>query len=350
MHVDQLIQGFSNEYEIYCAAPVEEPYGVKWLNELGREKYLVLPYRSFSTRYWIRLIFFIKKNKIDIIHAHGKGAGIYARLAKLFTPRVCLIYTFHGLHISHYSKVAKYLYILLERILGKFTNQFINVSNGEKQVCLENKLFSESKSTVIYNAIEKNTEIKLTKEELRRKLNLPENKFIVISVVRFNLQKNIEGILEIAKIIASNQNILFFITGDGEEKDMIEKRIKEENINNIRLPGYKKNIDEYLHSSDIYLSTSLWEGLPYSLIEAVKAGLPIVASNVTGNNEVVTNNFNGYLFDLNNSNKAAELILELYESHEKRELFGSNSKKVFNEKFQLDSMLSETKKVYSKCC
>jgi len=350
MHVDQLIRSFSNDYDIYCAAPVEEPYGVKLLDELGREKYFVLPYRSFSIRYWIRLIFFIKRNKIDILHAHGKGAGIYARLAKLFTPKVCLIYTFHGLHISHYSKLMKRFYILLERILGKFTNQFINVSDGEKQDCLENKLFKESKSTVIHNAVERNTELKLTREELRHKLDLPANKFIVISVVRFNLQKNVWEILEIAKKFTSNQNILFLIIGDGEEKELIEKKINEDEIKNIRLTGYKKNVYEYLHSSDIFLSTSLWEGLPYSLIEAVQAGLPVVASNVTGNNEVVTNNFNGYLFDLNDRKKAIESILELFSSPVKRELFGRNSKKVFDGKFQLESMLSKTKKVYSRCC
>ena len=127
MHIDQLVQSFNNNYEIYFAAPVEKPYGVKWLEKFGNEKLLELPHRSFSIKHFIRLIFFIKRNKIDIIHAHGKGAGIYARLAKIFTLRTYLVYTLHGLHIANYTKSMKYIYIHLERVLGKLTNLFINV-------------------------------------------------------------------------------------------------------------------------------------------------------------------------------------------------------------------------------
>ena len=347
MHIDQLVQSFNDNYDIYCATPFEEPYGVKWLEKLGDEKLLELPHRSFSVKHLIRLIFFIKRNKIDIIHAHGKGAGIYARLAKIFIPKTYLIYTFHGLHIANYTKSMKHFYIFLERVLGTLTNLFINVSNGEKQVCLDNKLFNASKSIVIYNAIENDENNYPAKDELRRKLNLPIDKFLILSVIRFNPQKNITAMLEIAQKVSDDKSFIFIIIGDGEEKSTIEKNIIENIIDNVKLLGYQKNVNEYLHASDLFLSTSLWEGLPYSLIEATRAGIPIVASDVTGNNEVVFDKHNGYLYQADDIDSAAHLLKELRDSNITLETFGQNSKKVFKEYFMLQGMINKLKEVYS---
>ncbi len=347
MHINHLVQSFNKNYEIYCAAPVEKPYGAQWLEKLGNEKLLELPHRSFSVKHLIRLIFFIKRNKIDIIHAHGKGAGIYARLAKVFTPKTYLVYTLHGLHIANYTKSMKNIYIFLERVLGKLTNIFINVSNGEKQVCLDNKLFNVSKSIVIYNAIENDEKNYPAKDELRRKLNLPIDRFLILSVIRFNPQKNITAMLEIAQKLSNDKNYMFILIGDGEEKSSIENKISENKIDNVKLLGYQKNVNEYLHASDLFLSTSLWEGLPYSLIEATRAGIPIVASDVIGNNEVVFDKHNGYLFQVDDIDSAAHLLKELRDSNKTLETFGKNSKRVFEEYFVLKRMINKLKEVYS---
>ena len=121
MHIDQLVQNFNNNYEIYCAAPIEEPYGVEWFEKLGNKKYLKLPYRSFSLKYLFRLISFIKKNKIDIIHAHGKGAGIYARLAKVFTPNTFLVLVIWNSHYKH-SHMCNgcFMLVSLSKIEGNY--------------------------------------------------------------------------------------------------------------------------------------------------------------------------------------------------------------------------------------
>jgi glycosyltransferase involved in cell wall biosynthesis len=347
MQINQLVQSFSEKYEIYCAAPIEKPYGVKWIDDLGKKNFLELPFRSFSVIYLIRLISFIKKNKIDIIHAHGKGAGIYARLAKIFTLKTYLIFTLHGLHIADYSKLMKHVYIFLERVLSRLTNMFINVSNGEKKVCLGNNLFDDSKSVVIYNAIENDENEYPSKEELRKKLNLPIDKFLIISILRFDRAKNIPAMLQIAQKLIDDNIIKFILIGDGEEKFATENQIIERKIHNIKILGFQNNVDEYLHASDLFLSTSLWEGLPYSLIEATRAGLPIVASDVTGNNEVVFDKQNGYLYEIGDMDSAVKLIMELKNSRETLDTFGQNSKRVFIEHFMFQRMINKLEEVYS---
>jgi glycosyltransferase involved in cell wall biosynthesis len=347
MHIDQLVQNLDKDYEIYCAAPFEKPYGIKWQAKLGEKKFLELPFRSFSLKYFIRLIIFIKRSKIDIIHAHGKGAGIYARLAKIFTPKSYLIFTFHGLHIENYTKLMKRFYIVLERMLGKLTNKFISVSKGEKQRCVDNNLFKASESVVIYNALENDENIYPAKDELRKKLSLPIDKFIILSVLRFDKAKNIPAMLDVAKKLSYDRSFILILIGDGEEKLSTEKKISTDNIENVKLLGYQKNVNEYLHAADLFISTSLWEGLPYSLIEAARAGLPIMASDVTGNNEVVFDKQNGYLFQLDDIDSAIRLLIELKDSSKTLGTLRQNSKSIFEEYFRLQVMINKLKQVYS---
>jgi glycosyltransferase involved in cell wall biosynthesis len=240
----------------------------------------------------------------------------------------------------------KHFYIFLERVLGKLTNLFINVSNGEKQVCLDNKLFNASKSIMVYNAIENDENHYPAKDELRNKLKLPIERFLIISVIRFDPAKNIMALLDIAQKFSDDKNFIFIIIGDGEEKSTVERKISEDKIDNVKLLGYQKNVNEYLLASDLFLSTSLGEGLPYTLIEATRAGIPIVASDVTGNNEVVFDKHNGYLFRVDDIDSAAHMLRGLRDSNKTIETFGQNSKKVFKEYFVLNRMINKLKEVY----
>ncbi len=345
-HIDLLINNLSQAFDIYAAAPLNKPYGLKWQESLGDNKFFELPFRSFKLMSFLKLIQFIKKNRIEILHTHGKGAGIYGRLIKIFLPKLFVIYTFHGFHILNYNLLARKFYILVERFLSQFTDLFINVSQGEKEICLQHRIFKNSKSLVVYNAIKNAERSGWDKNQLRNKLNLPIEAFLIISVVRFNQQKNIKATVTIAEKLFGNPDILFLIIGDGEEKPEIERLVTKNNLKNILLLGYKSNIDEYLSASDIYLSTSLWEGMPYSLIEASANGIPTVASNVTGNNEVVTNGKNGYLFSVNNPDDAVDKILRIKNSISEQKLLSDNSLKIFNEKFQLDTMINKMKEIY----
>ena len=246
-----------------------------------------------------------------------------------------------------YNFLIRNIYILLERFLNISTDQFINVSFGEQEICLQNRLLKKNKSRVIYNSINFNELNFDSQTELRNSLALPLDKFIIISVLRLNFQKNLPLLINIAEKFKQNTDLLFLIIGDGELRDEIETNIREKKLDNINLLGYKVNVKEYLLASNIYLSTSLWEGLPYSLIEAAFSGLPIVASNVTGNNEIVNDSENGFLFPLDNPDIAVNKILELKKSPELLKNMGRNSKKLAEKKFQINSMIDQIKNIYS---
>lgn len=347
-HIDILLENLKGNFDFYIAAPLNKPYGSKWKQLLGGKKFFELPFRSFNLVKFIKLIFFIKRNSICLVHSHGKGAGIYSRLLKIFIPGIKVIHTFHGLHVQQYNLVQKNIYILIERFLNVLTDQIINVSSGEQNICLKYKLFNKNKSKVIYNSINPVEHPTKSKTEIRDILSLPLDKFIIISVLRFNYQKNLPLMLQIAELLSHNTNILILLIGDGEQKEETEKLISKKNLRNVRLPGFKTNINEYLFASDIYLSTSFWEGMPYSLIEAASSGLPIVATDVIGNNEVVKDNQNGYLFPLNKPELAVDKILMLEKSSELLNKIGKNALKIVANDFHINIMNEKIKDVYTK--
>lgn len=346
-HIDILYKNIGPDFLIYFAAPIGEPFGVSWYKSVGKERFFELEHRKFSISKLLELKSFIKNNKIKIIHAHGKGAGLYGRLLKIIlSERIKVIFTFHGLHIDQYSTFKKDIYLLYERLFSRYTDLFINVSNGEQKKCVDNKIFTLQKSKVVYNAV---TEVinQNPKPSLRAELKLPVDKYIVLSIVRFSFAKNIEETIAIAELLKLDDRFLFVLVGDGETRIEIENLVRTKALNNILFTGFKDNPLDYIAASDVYLSTSRWEGLPYSLIEASMMGLPSIATDVVGNNEVVKSDFNGKLFNPGDLRTAVNHIIEICIDNSLLDNYSKNAKIFYNDNFSVDKMITEMQNIYS---
>jgi len=337
-HVDLLINNISSNFDLFVACPNDKPYYDKWQRNKKVLGIFELPHRKFKIKKLIGLNQFIKDNQITLIHSHGKGAGIYSRLLKILNPKLKIIHTLHGFHIQEYGVIKKNIYIYVEKLFALFTNKFINVSKGEKDICLDFNVFKSEQSEVIYNGIKP---IELL-ENAKQKLGL-EDKIVITTITRFDYQKNMFLGYEIAKRFKDNKNILFLWIGDGNDKEIFEKKAKEEGVN-IFFTGFTEEIPLYLSATDIYLSTSRWEGLPYALIESQSLGLPIVATNVIGNNEIVADNQNGFLFET--ADEAFLLLNNLIENNSLYKDFSNNAKKNFREKFDIRTMVGKMESVY----
>ena len=290
-HVDLLINNLSSDIEIFLACPKDKPYYDLWSESKKIKDIFALPHRKFSVKKLLGLNKFIKDNDIKIIHSHGKGAGIYSRILKILYPGLKIVHTLHGVHIGEYGFLKKSAYIFLERFLTLFADKFINVSNSENNVCLELGLFKKSKSEVVYNGIK----ALLKDDNAKIKFDLSAKK-VVTTISRFDYAKNMSLAYEIAKNFKDNSSIVFLWLGDGDDRIKFESMAQKDGAN-IIFTGFADEVPAYLSATDIYLSTSRWEGLPYALIEAQSLGIPIVATNVVGNNEVVENGKNGFLFE-----------------------------------------------------
>lgn len=346
-HINQLFENFLVDFDIFCAAPLEPPFGHKWKSELKENHFFELGHRSFSFVTWVRLASFIKSNNIRLVHSHGKGAGIYSRLLKLLNPKIKVIHTFHGFH-PYNKKLSEKIYILFERIFGHLTDHFINVSNGERDLCLKYNILNDKNSSVIYNGIKDSNFNVVDKITLRKKLGLAIDKFIVVSVNRLDQHKNVGQILKIAGKLKDQQVLQFIIVGDGEERVSLEAEARNSKLTNVVFVGFKENAQEFISVSDVYISTSKGEALGYSLIEAQMLGVPVFASNVMGHNEIITNNLNGFLFEPDDINNVTELLLNCLDNKFDLNKIIQNGRSNFIQRFTIDKMLNNLKQLYRK--
>ena len=339
-HIDLLINNLSSEMEIFIACPQDKPYYDLWSKSEKVKDIFILPYRKFSVKKLLGLNKFIKDNDIKIIHSHGKGAGIYSRMLKILNPRLKIVHTLHGVHIGEYGLLKKSAYIFLERFLTLFTDKFINVSNSENSVCLKLKLFKKSKSEVVYNGIK----ALLKDDNAKIKFDLSGKK-VVTTISRFDYAKNMSLAYEIAKNFKDNSSIVFLWLGDGDDRAKFESMAQKDGAN-IIFTGFTDEIPAYLSATDIYLSTSRWEGLPYALIEAQSLGIPIVATNVVGNNEVVENGKSGFLFeDAQQACQDIEILLndeKIYGKMQAEALLN------FKDKFDIGVTIRKMEKIYEQ--
>ena len=193
--------------------------------------------------------------------------------------------------------------MFLEWLFSHFIDKYISVSQQGYLDIKKYEKILDSKLIVIENGIKCvniNTDLKFLKENL----NLPLNVQTVIGVIaRLEKVKGVEYLLHaFKKIIENYDNILLLIVGDGSERLNLEVLSEELNISrNVMFLGYRNDIDELLQLVDIYVLSSLSEGLPLGLLEAMAAGCAVVASNVGGVPSVIRNNKNGILVAPKNS-------------------------------------------------
>jgi len=340
-HMLRLMSSFSKEVQIFVACPDDYPYKNKFENIIGAPRIIIIPHRKFSLKSLLKLKSFVKKNKIDIIHSHGKGAGIYSRLLFPLTA-VPVIHTFHGIHIDNYGKVLKAFYILLERFLNFFTKYFIAVSASEKQKTIELNFTGENKIAVISNGVVPQTYIRS---------GFPSSdKFTILTVTRYDFAKNTGLIISVINKLNKLNTLSKFrfnIIGEGEEKKNIEDYIYKNGLSEaVTFTGFTDNLSKFYKESFCYLSTSRWEGLPLSVLEAMSFGLPVIATNVNGNKDLIKNNFNGYLYEINYPEDAAVNILKLAGDEKLWKTLSQNAKSYVENNYSVIKMAAETEKLY----
>ena len=339
-HVFLLKELLKNEYDFYFAMPSNNSVTSK----INKKKYLEISERKISLLDIKRLIIFSRKNGIDIIHTHGKGAGLIGRIIKIFLQKP-LIYTFHGIHTICLTRLKRLLYIYYENMTGWLDDEKVFVSSSEKLQAINLNIFIGKSFFIINNATKKRNILNVNAEKNNSKIGIKNSKKNIISVCRLVDQKNIFEIF----LIAQNLQIYnFIVLGDGYLFDKAKFYLKTNNIKNVYLLGNKSNVFKYLYESDLFLSTSLYEGHPISILEAMSIGLPIVASKVIGNIDTVKHNYSGLFYKLGDINEATNCIEKIMTNSSLKLKTSTNSFSAHREFFNINKMKNSYISLYNK--
>ena len=290
---------------------------------------------------------YIEDIQPDVVHCHSSKAGIVGRLAAKKCKVPIIIYTPHAYAFQslEVSCLKRLLYIHAERYLSKRAcTMTINVSKGEMKEALRNKIDIPEKFTLIYNGI---SDLKIPdKKMLREKLGFKEEIRYVGFTGRCAKQKNPMTFLHIAKnVIEKCRDIEFVYIGDGVMEKQMQEWIEENDlVNKIHMLGFRNDSAEVVGAFDVYLSTALYEGLPYSMIEAMRAGVPIIATNCVGNDELVVEGRNGFMFDIGDVEKGTKLVIKQLTCGT---IDSNDVKETFVENFSLNLAMKRLMSIYS---
>lgn len=323
---------------------------LKKIKEISQIKVILLPSlkRKISPFSDIETIFklrnLIKNEKPDILHLHSSKAGTLGRLATIgLRKKTKVIFTVHGWAFTDGvpSKSKRYIYRLVEKFVSPFTSCFICVSDYDKQIGIRDKVLTNNSNAIVIH----NGSPKPEKMNVNFSVHKPVR---LVMVARFSSQKNQKMLINAMSKLDKKLWYLTFV-GDGSTLDECKTLVKNLNLaSNIKFVGFKDDVSQYLIENDVYILTSFYEGLPISIIEAMSYGLPIVASDVGGNSELVKNGINGYL--INSQSNLEKSILKLVISPKKIRKMGRKSFEMFENSFTLDGNLKLINAVYEKLC
>jgi glycosyltransferase involved in cell wall biosynthesis len=294
----------------------------------------------------------LNENHFDILHTHGGVAGLFGRWAARKCRIPVVVHTLHGIHYLHYrNPLLSSAFIWLERYLSRETDAVIFVSRADRQKGMEKRLAPKEKMWLIENGIDFSTySSKREKSSINRELGIYPARPLVGTVARLHRQKGLSYLIRAAKMISRRcPEVRVVIVGEGPERKKLERLIKKSELSeSVLLLGERNDAAVILSAFDIFVLPSLWEGLPYALIEAGAYGKAVVASDVEGIREIVEDGETGVLVEPKNSHALAEAILRVQLDDGFRSEIGENLRKAVLPRYTLSRMVQQTQDLYLK--
>lgn len=305
--------------------------------------------RIFNIKLFKYLTNEIKKEKPDVIQVPGlQLQGFHTMIAAFFCRVPCRIVAIHGssLESTSFSKIKKCIMRILEDITLFLSTDFFGVSDyvsSWKRL----KKFKKKSIGTIYNLPPKINELKNQNGKIRKELNISDEKIVITTTSRITKEKGFDTLKDVIKGI-KNKNVCFLIVGDGDFLSALKNELNEEIIRKkVYFLGYRSDIMDILNDSDIFILLSHHETLSISLLEAAQMKLPLIATNVGGIPEIITNGVNGYLVENYNVKDTITKINALTENNDEYILMKTNSEKIFLKKFNRLRILKQLRKLYN---
>lgn len=345
-HIPYLQYFKENGYEVHVASNGEQ--NIEYCDKHFNLNFARFPFKLQNIKVYKELKKIINENKYDIIHCHTPVAGVLTRLAarksrKKNNTRV--IYTAHGFHFYNGAPKLNWLiYYPIEKIMSRYTDCLITLNEEDYKLAQKRFKIKEIKKVHGVGCRTDRLDVNLSieeKEQFKEELQIRKDSIILSYIAELNSNKNQILLIDtVEKLVKNNINVQLLLIGDGPLKEFYLEEIKQRNLqDNIKLLGKRKDIGKLLDITDIYVASSIREGLPVNIMEAMYKGLPIVATNNRGHRELVKNNENGYIVDTNDKESFYNKIHYLINEKEIRKNFG-----IISNTLSYDYLLDNVKK------
>ena len=294
----------------------------------------------------------LKTEKPDIVHTQTSIGGFSGRIAARLSRVPIIIFGIQGYGSHDYQHFfKKYSFLLIEKVVDKITYHNITVSKALKNTGIKRGIFIPKKVSVIYNGIDLDKfNKKLNVQEKKQQFNL-ELKFPIVGFIgRLEPQKGIEYFIGAASLInKSLPTVKFLIAGDGPLRKKMEKLVLRLGISsNTIFAGWRTDIPEILGIMDVFCLTSLWEGCPFVLLEAMAMRKPVVVTDIDVVSEIIKNEETGLVVPVREPEQIAHSCLRFLRNKNWALKIGEAARKTIEQRFTVDKMVEEHEKLYTK--
>ena len=337
--------GPEGEIESYARA-----MGVKLLiiPELVREPNLFKDIVSTAKLYNL-----IVRHKFDIVHTHTSKAGIVGRLAAKLASAPIIVHTPHG-HIFHsyFGFIKSKFYHAMEMFFSHFCDKIVTLTDKCRDEHVKYKIAPASKFVTIHSGVrlERFIDRPFNNEEVKNEFNIPTHKRVAGTVARLEPIKGVNYFVDSMKDVLENiPDVHFLVVGDGSQRPHLEKRTQELGIEqNVTFTGVREDVPRLISAMDLFVLSSLNEGMGRVLVEAGAMAKPAVATKVSGIPELVKHGKTGILVNSKDSKDLAQGIVELLSSPEKLAVMGQNAKLMMMSRFSAERMVDNIDNLYKE--
>lgn len=327
---------------------IEEASSIPAL-ELIKSRYLERPLNPLKDFLALLEIYsFIRKNNIDLVHTHSSKAGILGRFAAKLAKAKFIVHTVHGWSFNDYQPFfARSLAVLLERLAARLTHKLIVVSQHDKNKGTKNKIGRGDKYAIIRYGINP-LEFNIKGQGIREELSIGPDELVVGTVSCLKPQKAPLDFIRAAFLVSQSlPQVKFLLVGDGVLRKKAERLVKKLNLESrVILTGWRRDIPALLSAMDVFALTSLWEGLPISVLEALISSRPVVATDTGGIREVISDGINGFLVGPKEVSRLFEKLNKVLISKGLRETLGKAAKGSLNGSFSAEDMAQNSQALY----
>lgn len=323
------LQWFADQgYEVHAAAggaPCDLA-GVSRFISLPFEKNMFSPKNFAAARALYRLM---RTERYEMISLHTSLAAFFARLAvfPLGKHRPCVMNTVHGYLFDKDTRWTKRILLLAaERMTAPVTDWLLTMNRQDAEVARKYHLGKKQVFTrgmgVDFSRFTPPTQRQ--REELRRQLGLKPSDLVLIYAAEFSERKNQTMLIQAMQVLP--ENVILMLPGQGSLRETCGMQAESAGLTDrVRFPGFVRDMENWYRAADICVSASRIEGLPFNLMEAMACGLPVVASDIKGHQDLVCNGENGYLYPFGDEKAFAQAVQNLMEA-KVRQRMGESAK------------------------
>ncbi|MBE7020048.1 MAG: glycosyltransferase [Ruminococcaceae bacterium] len=340
-YVLNLVKAYNNT-KCECFFAYNEPgLLLTQLEELGIPCLQLEMKHPFDMKAAKKLAAYLEKNQIDVVHAQYPRENYIALLAKKYYKRVKVVFT------SHLTIKTNFIWRITNSFMTPKNHKIISVCNHGKELLIGNGV-KKDRIEVIFNAMTFNEGS--TPSTIREELGIGDE-FLIVTLARYHFAKGLPFLVDSIKRLKeiADKPFKLLIVGDGELWDEITAKIQREGLSDtVYQLGFRKDTENILSGADLFVnSASCLEALSFAMLEALSKKLPLVATNVGGNSDIVNEETDcGIIVEYPDTEAFANAINTLMTDKEMYARMSENAKKAILGRFNYDTMLEKTFDTY----